>query len=183
MNEDGTITLPSVELEAGENGKYKVNGIVELESKPSDVYDVLVDFEGAHDIFSNIEGTEIVESDDGKVTLLQRCRWTFLVFSGTFKAAMSVRQVPDQRVLLFDLVEPGFMQEFEGRWKVMESESGGSIVEHTLAVKPSMAPPGGLMSGYTRKIFVEQELQVLKDLELELERRAAKVSAYVSVEE
>ena len=40
------------------------------------------------------------------------------MFSGTFKAAMSVRQVPDQRVLLFDLVEPGFMQEFEGRWKV-----------------------------------------------------------------
>ena len=37
--------------------------------------------------------------------------------------------------------------------------------------------------GYTRKIFVEQELQVLKDLELELERRAANVPAYVSVEE
>ena len=48
-----------------------MNGIVELESKPADVYDVLVDFEGAHDIFSNIEGTEVMDSEDGKVTLLQ----------------------------------------------------------------------------------------------------------------
>jgi len=59
--------------------------------------------------------------------VVQKCRWTFLMFSGTFSADLSVRQIPEQRDLLFELASPGFMQEFEGRWKVTEGGMGWGL--------------------------------------------------------
>ena len=49
------------------------------------------------------------------------------MFSGTFSADLSVRQIPEQRDLLFELASPGFMQEFEGRWKVTEGGMGWGL--------------------------------------------------------
>mmetsp|Transcript_24679 Transcript_24679/g.68672 ORF Transcript_24679/g.68672 Transcript_24679/m.68672 type:complete len:247 (-) Transcript_24679:1196-1936(-) len=173
VNDDGTLTLPNVELMNQENGAFSVNGDIEVLATPEEVYKVLADFNGAPRIFSNIVATERLDAGPGKIHLLQKCRWKFLMFSGTFNAVLSVREVPEQKVLLFELVSSSFMREFEGRWKVVKNEMGNAVVEHSLTVKPTMLPPPG-MGGYTRKIFVEQEMQVLEDLKAELIRRQSR---------
>jgi aspartate 1-decarboxylase len=61
-----TYFLPS----ATQNGGYTVTGALEVQARPEDVYAVLVDYEGAHNIFSNIEATKVLEVD-GKTQLLQ----------------------------------------------------------------------------------------------------------------
>uniref|UniRef100_A0A7S1X3D0 Coenzyme Q-binding protein COQ10 START domain-containing protein n=1 Tax=Tetraselmis chuii TaxID=63592 RepID=A0A7S1X3D0_9CHLO len=166
---EAILGVPDVNLNSAPNGGYTVTGALEVQARPEDVYAVLVDYEGAHNIFSNIEATKVLEVD-GKTQLLQKCRWTFLMFSGTFDAILSVREVPEQKVLLFELVRSSFMKGFEGRWHVVDNGAGGSVVEHSLTVNPTLSPPG-VMGGYTRKIFVEQEHQVLDDLIAELIRR------------
>eukprot|EP00873_Tetraselmis_striata_P037340 jgi/Tetstr1/457604/TSEL_044171.t1 len=166
---EAMLGMPNVILDSAPNGGYTVTGALEVAARPEDVYAVLVDYEGAHDIFSNIESTKVVDVE-GKVQLMQKCRWKFLMFSGTFDAVLSVREVPEQRVLLFELVQSSFMQGFQGRWKVVDNGQGGSVVKHSLTVNPTLSPPS-VMGGYTRKIFVEQEHQVLDDLIAELIRR------------
>lgn len=49
---------------------------------------------------------------------------------------------------------------------------GGSVIRHTLSVRPSVAPPAAL-SHYTSQIFSSQVERVLHDLRGELQRRLA----------
>lgn len=59
-----------------QNGAYTVNGEMEVQATPQQVYEVLVDFKRAPEIFSNIKASEIIDNEDGKLRLLQvRCRF------------------------------------------------------------------------------------------------------------
>lgn len=116
----------------------------------------------------------------------QKCRWSFLAFSGTFNAHLSVDEDPVARKLVFKLVQSSFMKDFEGRWELRRetippapsaggaaaagAESETTLVEHILSVQPAIHVPYPI-SLYTRSIFVRQVGQVMRDLQEEVWRR------------
>ncbi len=51
--------------------------------------------------------------------------------------------------------------------QVTELSDGACKVQHTLSVKPNLAPPDALAT-YTQKIFVRQVERLLEDLSIEL---------------
>mmetsp|Transcript_12426 Transcript_12426/g.29521 ORF Transcript_12426/g.29521 Transcript_12426/m.29521 type:complete len:183 (+) Transcript_12426:433-981(+) len=154
---------------------YTVSAEAKIPATRDLVYEVLVDFEDSARIFDNILASE-VHHILGEVQLVQVCRWKFLLFSGTFNSTLAVRQMPDNGIVQFELVESDFLSEFHGQWSVVEDASGGSIVRHTLTVRPTLSPPS-FFGGYTRKISIEQEARVLEDLTAEVARRQSAADA------
>ena len=77
--------------------------------------------------------------------------------------------------LVFTLVSSPFLRSFEGTWTVApcpnEPGTGPAVVEHSLAVTPTLAPPSAA-GGYVGRLFQKQVGGVLVDLGEELGRRA-----------
>ena len=51
-----------------------------------------------------------------------------------------------------------------------DNGTGGSHVKYTLSVTPIVSPPPG-MGGYTRRIFKQQVLRIMEDLDAALQQR------------
>ena len=152
----------------------------------------------------------------------QHCSWKFLLFGGSFRMVLGVEEggaaattapsppssssspadsgasssVPEERSIVFSLLEPGFVRAFEGVWSVavVEEEGGGggegevsssissssssrsssrrprTVVRHSLGVTPAVPPPAPVRL-VVRKLFQKQVASLLDDLERELERR------------
>ncbi len=87
---------------------------------------------------------------------------------------------PTPGTLVFTLVSSPFLRSFEGTWTVapcpLSPESGPAVVEHSLAVTPTLAPPAAA-GGYVGRLFQKQVGGVLADLGEELGRRAAAKAA------
>ena len=145
-----------------EDGWYTAEGRVALPDgvDAGDAFGTLLDYESSSEIFHNI--TEAIVASDpktGQKQLEEKCKWTFLVFSGTFDMLLDVDEDVPNRTLVFSLAKPGvFMKAFEGRWEVRETE-----VRHTLTVRPGITPPPAL-SNYTEKVFERQVRRVMEDL-------------------
>lgn len=98
--------------------------------------------------------------------VLQRCKWKFLLFEGSFGLALDVDTKPETREVSFTLVQSKFMRDFEGSWVVEPLPDGGCLVEHVLKVTPLVAPPRAF-AHYTSKIFMRQVEGILGDLQAE----------------
>ncbi|GLI66429.1 hypothetical protein VaNZ11_010227 [Volvox africanus] len=162
------------------DGKYTVRGQLLLPASAPRVFALLTDYEGCHRVFGNIAASEVTQSAEGGLQVVQTCRWKFLAFSGTFRVRLGVQEDPDNGTLLFSLVHSNFMRDFEGRWAVRPIHAPPSAaasaarshpegeewceVEHQLSVVPSVPVPPPV-SFYTRSIFVRQVKGVLVDLQ------------------
>jgi len=166
-------SMVSAEFVALQKGEYSVKGSVELDMEKEEVMRILRDFEGAPKIFNNVLDTQVLESvrsSKGQRTLLmQRLTWEFLVFRGSFFAHLWVDENDADGTLDFVLKESSFMSTFRGCWTVTAQDNGRTLVEHSIAVTPKLQPPPPV-SYYTKRIFVQQERQLLIDLTAEVLR-------------
>ncbi|CAG9463058.1 unnamed protein product [Pedinophyceae sp. YPF-701] len=164
---DPTVRLERVEVQGGE---FNVRGILEVDGPKDLVYAVLCDYDAAADIFHNVLESSAEDLGAGRLKLMQTCRWSFLLFGGSFESEIDVVKDEAAGLITFELVQSGFMNSFSGKWKVVEGTDGRCVVEHDMATTPKLAPPGP-MAGYTRKIFGSQVTRLLEDLAAEVARR------------
>lgn len=83
----------------------------------------------------------------------QECRWSFLVFSGSFGLLLRVAEDPSSLQLTFDLAQPtSFTREFTGGWTITPQPRGGCHVEHLQRVAPALSPPA-VMSAFASLFF------------------------------
>ncbi|BDA47163.1 hypothetical protein COCOBI_10-0080 [Coccomyxa sp. Obi] len=157
---------PSIDSVAQQEGLYTICGSLETGLSREAVLCVLTDYEGLARIYSSIEESKL-SVIGRKKSVLQVCRWEFLVFSGTFETKLTVEENLPSGTVVFHLVSSSFMKQFEGRWQVSELADGSCKVEHRLSVEPVLAPPQAF-AGYTQKIFVRQVERLLQDLSREL---------------
>ena len=54
----------------------------------------------------------------------QKCKWEFLVFSGSFDTQLAVSEDPEAGSLVFRQLQSSFMRDFEGRWQVCTPLAG-----------------------------------------------------------
>lgn len=161
-----TCSQPSINSVAQQGDLYTICGSLETGLSREAILGVLTDYEGLARIYSSIEESRL-SVIGRKKSVLQVCRWEFLVFSGTFETKLTVEEDLPIGTVVFHLVSSSFMRQFEGRWQVSELADGSCKVEHRLSVEPFLAPPQAF-AGYTQKIFVRQVERLLEDLSSEL---------------
>lgn len=166
-----------------QGGYFTVRGTLAAAAPPDLVYDIITDYANNSRVFRNVSESTLSTSADGQqLQLLQVCRWRFLAFSGTFNVLLAISEQRPSHGLSFKLIESGFMQDFEGVWRVEEAGSGGGpatgttgsscVVRHQLSIRPPVDLPP-LVSTYASPIFVNQVRQVLEDLDAAIAARVA----------
>ena len=152
------------------NHTYTVEGAMTLVALPSDVYNMLTDYEAAPRVFpSNVKAVEYLGNEDGLKRIKQTCNWKFFVFGGNFNIELGVVENDRKRKMKCSLqgdVEEkrfGFLRKFEGTWEVEKVGKNETRVKHVLSVKPSLTPP------YASNIFVKQVEGILLDVKKEVE--------------
>lgn len=158
-----TPAAASVRLLSVKDGEYTVEGSMESSCPPDAVFQLLADYDRVADIFSNVLRSSTHRTAGGDTRLQQVCRWEFLVFSGKFPLELTVSEDPGSRKLVFKLASSPFMRTFKGTWQVSEKPGGGCIINHVMAVTPTLSPPRPL-GFYTRRIFERQVANILEDL-------------------
>lgn len=159
-----------------EGGTFSVKGLLQTTMSPDMVYNILLDYDNSSRIFRNIKESAVEEDEKGQRVLNQRCNWEFFIFGGTFRALFDLNEDVSNRVLEFEMRNKGFMQRLNGRWHVSDMLNGTCQVEYVLTVKPFLLPPPPF-SGYTRRIFVAQMMQIMEDLDQEICRKKVNVQS------
>jgi len=162
-------------LSLSEDGIFKVAGEVRIPAPAHIVYGVLADYQSCARVFNNILDSKVEQSPHGELLVKQKCRWSFLAFSGSFDCSLAVTEDPNKYSLVFKLLESSFMRYFEGSWRVIPLPPSGQqqqescVVQHVLSVKPMMQLPKPIAQA-TKGIFVNQVSNILDDLMNEIDR-------------
>ncbi|CAI0434655.1 unnamed protein product [Linum tenue] len=159
---------------------------------PDAIYDIVIDPDNRR-VFKNIK--EVISRkvlyDDGQRQLVeveQAAIWTFLWWSGTMSVHVLVDQNRKDHSMKFKQVKTGFMERFEGSWKVeplfvdeqichplkpktwadYDSCTGGrgrigSVVSLEQLIQPSIVPPPPI-SWYLRGITSKTTEMIVTDL-------------------
>lgn len=77
-------------------------------------------------------------------TRAQKCKWEFLVFSGSFDTRLAVSEDPAAGTLVFRQLHSSFMRTFEGRWQARASFGDRAVVWGAWFVEQS-APPAAVL--------------------------------------
>jgi hypothetical protein len=137
---------PGVQLVAcaPQGGRYTVEGCLSTSVSPESVWDVLTDYDGLARTYSTVleSGSRVVNGQRQVLQVrrwsarrlrwaactargtpltrgagAQKCRWEFLVFSGSFDTTLTVDEEPGAGRLVFRQLQSSFMRDFEGRWQ------------------------------------------------------------------
>ncbi|KAK9832595.1 hypothetical protein WJX81_002087 [Elliptochloris bilobata] len=163
------VNKTAMEFVDVQDGQFTVEGCLVTPVAPQLVWEVLTDYEGLARTYSTV-----LESHSRLINkqrhVLQKCRWEFLAFSGSFDTQLAVSEEAAAGRLVFRQLQSSFMRNFEGRWQVDALPAGGCTARHTLSVTPILSPPA-ILEGPTRSMFASQVERLLADLEAELARR------------
>ncbi|CAN0892985.1 hypothetical protein LINGRAHAP2_LOCUS17897 [Linum grandiflorum] len=183
---------PNIEVSVPKGSLCNLSVKVNVGLPPDAVYNIVTDPDNRR-VFKNIK--EVISRkivfDDGRRQLVeveQAAIWTFLWWSGTMSVHVLVDQNRDNLSMNFKQLKTGFMDRFEGSWKVeplfvdeqichplkpktwgdYESCTGGrgrigSVVSLEQLIQPSIVPPPPI-SWYLRGITSRTTEMIVNDL-------------------
>ncbi|KAM3327684.1 hypothetical protein P3S68_033733 [Capsicum galapagoense] len=189
---------PYVKVSVPKGSLCNLNVKVDIGLPPDTVYDIVTDPENKR-VFKNIKEvlSRKVLVDEGSrqvVELDQAAIWRFLWWSGTISVHVLVDQNREDYTMKFTQVKTGFMERFEGRWKVepllvdehlchpyrpktladyISCTKGkgriGSTVSLDQLIQPAIVPPPPI-SWYLRGITAKTTEMIITDLVAEAAR-------------
>ncbi|CAN1151203.1 hypothetical protein LINPERHAP2_LOCUS18042 [Linum perenne] len=189
---------PMIEVSVPKGSLCNLSVKVNVGLPPDAVYNIVTDPDNRR-VFKNIKEvmSRKVLFDDGRRQLVeveQAAIWTFLWWSGTISVNVLVDQNRDDLSMKFKQLKTGFMDRFEGSWKVeplfvdeqvchplkpktwadYDSCTGGrgrigSVVSLEQLIQPSIVPPPPI-SWYLRGITSRTTEMIVNDLLAETAR-------------
>ncbi|XP_059278714.1 uncharacterized protein LOC132032924 isoform X2 [Lycium ferocissimum] len=189
---------PNVKVSVPKGSLCNLNVKVNIGLPPDTVYDIVTDPENKR-VFKNIKEvlSRKVLVDEGSrqvVELEQAAIWRFLWWSGTISVHVLVDQNREDYTMNFKQVKTGFMERFEGHWKVepllvdqhlchpfrpktladyISYTKGkgriGSTVSLDQLIQPAIVPPPPI-SWYLRGITSKTTEMIITDLVAEAAR-------------
>jgi ribosome-associated toxin RatA of RatAB toxin-antitoxin module len=170
-----TLTSEQVSVtELPEQDQYYIHGVFETDADASQVWRVLSDYEGLKGVLSSLRSSKIVGRDANGLTLEQVMDGQFLFFHKGVRLLLKVKEQAPWRIDFTEAADKPF-RHYEGAWQV-EPLARGSRVDYTLTVSRGDMAPLFL----ERKLFRENSKDLLRELQAEVGRRAAKTPVAVA---
>mmetsp|Transcript_17302 Transcript_17302/g.42506 ORF Transcript_17302/g.42506 Transcript_17302/m.42506 type:complete len:251 (-) Transcript_17302:64-816(-) len=136
-----------VKVLAREDGHRVVQCRAKVPLHPDDVYSLLIHPQNWKVFKSQAQPeSRVVTCDRGyeqEVHIVQRGKWRFLMFSGSFPVKLKVLQSRKTKTVDFELMErSGFMKHFDGQWRVTHFDSAALEETATLNTRGQSASGG-----------------------------------------
>jgi hypothetical protein len=144
---------------------YRIDGSFEVAATPSQVWQVLTDYEELAGIVSSMKRSHVEYRGADGLRVRQTARGHFLFLSKDVELFLAVKESPEKQISFLDLSKTSFPI-YQGSWN-LESLSGTVKVRYQLELSRGAMAPEFL----ERSLFKDNASSLLQEFKAEILRR------------